>query len=480
MIDHLIRQERDGGYWLIRAEGRAIELNDAGYRLMACLHETQGLLEGPELRRLAGADMLHNGSGILSQLRTYGLDRPSGWAAVRHVPCDVPSETLPANAVVAPKRIYFEITRSCNLSCRSCFNNSRHALPGELTHQELLDVNRQAYELGVFEIRYTGGECTIVPGFPDVVADARRRGFYVSIGTNGVYTDEQLEWLPHCGIDWFIISLDGDRDTNDAVRGAGTYDRVLNTLKALGNGPSTRIRLNMVVARHNLGSIEAVARVAADNHASSLNLIPLRPYGRSVHQMTWDMFNQEDFYEFIREVNRLRKMFRGVTFSTTIDLLDPEATTSHDLIVQKKTTCAAGVEACVVGPLGHVYGCSYSPASFPDSTDLEGKAVFIAGNLRDDDLRTIWRDSRRWSVFRDLSHYKNAKCHPCGHYQVRCSGSCQIMSWYELKHQRSVAVGEADIKEFLDPYCFRDLLDERGRTADLSALLGGAGMDGFR
>ena len=198
MIDHLIRQERDGGYWLIRAEGRAIELNDAGYRLMACLHETQGLLEGPELRRLAGADMLHNGSGILSQLRTYGLDRPSGWAAVRHVPCDVPSETLPANAVVAPKRIYFEITRSCNLSCRSCFNNSRHALPGELTHQELLDVNRQAYELGVFEIRYTGGECTIVPGFPDVVADARRRGFYVSIGTNGVYTDEQLEWLPHC------------------------------------------------------------------------------------------------------------------------------------------------------------------------------------------------------------------------------------------------------------------------------------------
>jgi radical SAM protein with 4Fe4S-binding SPASM domain len=195
--------------------------------------------------------------------------------------------------------------------------------------------------------------------------------------------------------------------------------------------------------------------------------------------MTRDMFTQQDFYGFIREVNRLRKLLPSVTFSTTIDLLDPEAVTSHDLIVQKKTTCAAGVEACVVGPLGHVYGCSYSPASFPNSADEEGKRVFIAGNIREDDLRTIWRDSKRWAVFRDLSKYKNPKCHTCAHYTVRCSGSCQIMAWYQLKHEQEVKEGTAEIKDFMDPYCFKDLLDERGRTADLEAPCGGAGMDGF-
>lgn len=479
MIEHLIRQEQKGGFWLIRAQGRAIELNDSSYRLMAYLHQCQGLGNDQELRPLTANVLLNDGDGVLRQMKKYGLDRPDAWATVRHVPSDVPLQNLPVDAVAGPKRIYFEITRRCNLSCRSCFNNSHHALAGELSLEELLDINRQAYELGVFEIRYTGGECTIVPGFRDVLADARCRGFYISIGTNGVYTDQQLEWLPYSGIDWFIISLDGDRETNDQVRGAGSYDRVIHTLKALGKGPPTRVRLNMVVARHNLNSIEAVARVAAENQASSLNLIPLRPYGRSVYQMTRDMFSQENFYDFIREVNRLRKLFPSVTFSTTIDLLDPTATTSHDLIVQKKTTCAAGVEACVVGPLGHVYGCSYSPASFPNSSDEEGKRVFIAGNLRDDDLRTIWRDSSRWAVFRDLSHYKNAKCHSCGHYQVRCSGSCQIMSWYEMKHRQEVAEGRAEIKDFLDPYCFKDLLEEQGRTADLSAPCGGAGMDGF-
>jgi radical SAM protein with 4Fe4S-binding SPASM domain len=479
MIKHLLRQEREGGYWLIRDSGRAIELDEYGYRLMARLHETGGRLEGRERTRLANALRLNNKGSLLAEITKQGLDEQENWRAVRHVPCDAPAGSLPRDAVVAPKRIYFEITRGCNLSCHTCFNNSHHKLPDELTHEEILDVNRQAYELGVFEIRYTGGECTTVPGFADVVADARRRGFYISIGTNGVYTDEQLEWLPGCGIDWFIISLDGDREANDKVRGKGTFDRVLHTLKALAEHPAIRIRLNMVVAKHNLGAIESVAAVAAENRVTSLNLIPLRPYGRSLKEMTKAMFKQQDFYGFIREVNRLRKQFPGVTFSTTIDLLDPEAVTSHDLIVQKKHTCAAGVEACVVGPQGHVYGCSYSPASFPNSADEEGKQIFIAGNLREESLRTIWRDSPRWSVFRDLASYKNPKCHSCGHYTVRCSGSCQIMAYYQLKHEQQVAEGKSQISDFYDPYCFVDLLDEQGKTADLSAPCGGAGMDGF-
>ncbi len=458
IINHILRREARGGYWFIRNEGRAIELDDAGYTLMARLCAEAG--QRDELSRSRFAGYLRSGgrSDLLTSLQAYGLDQPQAWETVRHVPHSLAPEALPADAAVAPKRIYFEITRACNLACRTCFNNSHVKLEDELTLAEILEVNRQAYELGVFELRYTGGECTTAPGFAEVIADARRRGFYISLGTNGVYTDEQLEWLPRSGVDWFIISLDGDRETNDRIRGRGTFDRVLRTLKALAADPAIRVRLNMVVARHNLGSIEAVAQVAAAYGVSSLNLIPLRPYGRSLQQMGQEMFSQADFYGFIREVNRLRVLFPMVTFSTTIDLLDPQATTSHDLLIQKKTTCAAGVEACVIGPQGHVYGCSYSPASFPDTADAEGRRIFIAGTIREDDLGTIWRDSSRWAVFRDLSQHKNPKCHACRHYTVRCSGSCQIMAWYQLQHQQKMAAGKHTIGELYDPYCFVDLM----------------------
>jgi radical SAM protein with 4Fe4S-binding SPASM domain len=173
------------------------------------------------------------------------------------------------------------------------------------------------------------------------------------------------------------------------------------------------------------------------------------------------MFDQQDFYAFVREVNRLRQEFPEVAFSTTIDLMDPDCTTSHDLIVQKKTTCAAGVEACVIGPLGHVYGCSYSPASFPDEIDA-ASAGFIAGNIRDDPLATVWRDSSRWQIFRKLDEVKNPKCLTCSYYQTRCSGSCQIMSFFEMKHQNS-GLQRNGIAEFLDPYCFVDLLPDSPR-----------------
>jgi radical SAM protein with 4Fe4S-binding SPASM domain len=229
---------------------------------------------------------------------------------------------------------------------------------------------------------------------------------------------------------------------------------VLRTLEELAAHPHLRVRLNMVVARHNVHTIEAMARLADEYGVKSLNMIPLRPYGRSVKAMASDKFDQRDFYAFIRHIQALRQRYR-VQFVTTLDLLDPEATTSHDPIIQKQRSCAAGIEATVIGATGDVYGCSYSPASFPNSPDLEGRRLFVAGNVREGSLRDIWRDSTRWAVFRSLDVYKNAQCRSCSHYGVRCVGSCPIMGYFQA--------GQPDA---FDPYCFADLLpaDNKGGT----------------
>lgn len=482
MTDHLLRQELVGGYWFVRDEGRAVQLDDVGYQFLAVMVTARGHPADDDRGAPGPSCPGTEGARILAELQRCGVrfEGAEPWARVRHVPLPRGPSVLPTDAAIAPKRIYFEITRRCNLSCLSCFNNSHIPLSDELSLDEIMDVNRQAEELGVFEVRYTGGECTTVPGFADIVADARARGLGVSLGTNGVYTDEQLEWLPTCGVDWFIISLDGGRAINDGVRGRGTFDAVLRSLRVLSTYPRLRVRLNMVVAKHNVAEIENVARVAAEHNVRSLNLIPLRPYGRATRRLAAAMFRQADFYDFIREVNRIRRSVPGVTLSTTIDLLDPEATTSHDLVVEKTQTCAAGVEACVVGPQGHVYGCSYSPASFPQSSDERGRRTFVAGNVRENTLADIWRDSSRWAVFRDLATYKNAKCRSCTHYTVRCCGSCQIMAYHEMRLERADIRRRTELGDVCDPYCFVDLLDgQQGQdtptTADATPSSGGAG-----
>jgi radical SAM protein with 4Fe4S-binding SPASM domain len=187
------------------------------------------------------------------------------------------------------------------------------------------------------------------------------------------------------------------------------------------------------------------------------------------------MFDGNGYYEFLREVRRLRRVFPHLEFITAMDLEDPRAATSRDRIVQKKATCAAGVEACVVGPQGHVFGCSYSPASFPQRATDEERELFIPGNIRSELLRDIWRDSSRWQVFRNLQKNKNEKCLACNHYQVRCTGSCQIMSYYEKQHARDVAAGKAELKDFHDPYCPKDAF-ELQLAAPQDPPCGGFGM----
>ena len=447
-IDYKLREEKKGGFLLDRRRGTSSSLSQPQFDLLAALR-TAGRPppNWPDagIARHFGADTA-SGMDWWQTLAAMGLTTATGLETLQINTLGDDPEDVPGDCLAAPARVYFELTRRCNLACRTCFNDSHYPLADELTTSEVMDILSQLEELGTFEIRFTGGGPTTHPDFQEIVAFARERGFYVSLGTNGVYSEQVRSWIYESGVDWFIVSLDGTEEANDRVRGRGSYRQVARTLDELAARPRLRVRLNMVVARHNVHTIESMARLADEHGVESLNMIPLRPYGRSVEAMADDMFDQGDFYAFVWQIQDLRQRYQ-VQFVTTLDLLDPEATTSHDPIVQKKHTCAAGVEATVIGATGDVYGCSYSPASFPDSPDLEGRRLFVAGNARREPLRDIWRDSTRWAVFRDLDTYKNPQCQACPHYGVRCVGSCPIMGYF---HE-----GKPDA---FDPYCFIDLM----------------------
>ena len=448
MSNYRLRQEKQGGFLLDRRRGTSLSLSQPQFDLLAALRAAGNPPpDWPDagIARHFGADTA-SGKKWWQTLAAMGLTTTTGLEALQIITLGDDPADLPNDCLAAPARVYFELTRRCNLACQTCFNNSHYPLDSELTVPEVLDILNQLEELGTFEIRFTGGEPTTHPAFREIVASAREHGFYVSLGTNGVYSEKVRSWIYESGVDWFIVSLDGSKEVNDRVRGPGTYRQVVRTLSELAAHSGLRVRLNMVVARHNVHTIESVARLADEHGVESLNMIPLRPYGRSVETMAADMFDQGDFYAFVRQIQHLRKRYQ-VQFVTTLDLLDPEATTSHDPIVQKKRTCAAGVEATVIGATGDIYGCSYSPASFPDSPDVKGRRLFVAGNVRREPLRDIWRDSTRWAVFRDLDTYKNPQCQACPHYGVRCVGSCPIMGYFQA--------GKPDA---FDPYCFIDLL----------------------
>jgi len=129
----------------------------------------------------------------------------------------------------------------CNLACTHCFiscspTNHTHEMMG------LAEVSRyleEAAALGVREYYFTGGEPFLNPEMEAILAATLAVG-PASVLTNGLLFDparcRRLQALADAA-DYSLdlrVSLDGyDAATNDPIRGAGTFDRVLEGIRNL-------------------------------------------------------------------------------------------------------------------------------------------------------------------------------------------------------------------------------------------------------
>ncbi|MCK6548612.1 radical SAM protein [Myxococcota bacterium] len=132
----------------------------------------------------------------------------------------------------------------CNLSCTHCFiscspTNHSHAM---MSLDEVKRYLVEAEALGVREYYLTGGEPFMNREILEIIAECLARG-PVSILTNGLFfkraTVERLramELASEHSLD-LRLSIDGwDAASNDPIRGAGTFDRILDGIRALAEG----------------------------------------------------------------------------------------------------------------------------------------------------------------------------------------------------------------------------------------------------
>jgi uncharacterized Fe-S cluster-containing radical SAM superfamily protein len=129
----------------------------------------------------------------------------------------------------------------CNLACTHCFiscspTNHTH----EMMRLELVQTYlREAVELGVKDFYFTGGEPFLNPDMEKILAATLAIG-PATVLTNGLLLDAArcarlaaLAGASTYSLD-LRVSLDGyDAASNDAVRGAGTFERVLAGLRNL-------------------------------------------------------------------------------------------------------------------------------------------------------------------------------------------------------------------------------------------------------
>lgn len=147
------------------------------------------------------------------------------------------------------------LTDKCNLSCRHCSVNNIESVihPYEQVKSEM----EKLYSLGVRILFFCGGETFMWKDgdktLKNLVTEAKEMGFLiVNTVTNGTFPLE----LPEA--DLILLSLDGDREKHNEIRG-DTYDTIMKNIE---NAASDNICFYMAINQINKDTIEDVCLAA--------------------------------------------------------------------------------------------------------------------------------------------------------------------------------------------------------------------------
>lgn len=167
-----------------------------------------------------------------------------------------------------PLEATLEVTRRCPLSCRHCYNNlpvgDLAARNQELSKQEYFLILDELAEMGVIWLLFTGGEIFARKDFLEIYSYANRKGFLITLFTNGILINEQtadfLHQFPPFGIE---ITLYGQtRETYERLTQLpGSYDRCLRGIRLLlERGLPLKLKTVATrVNRHEVAGMKAFA-----------------------------------------------------------------------------------------------------------------------------------------------------------------------------------------------------------------------------
>ena len=136
-----------------------------------------------------------------------------------------------------PPFLIASITSKCNLHCAGCYSRCSHATvdaepSSQLTGREWFRIFQEADEMGVSFILLAGGEPMLRR---DIIEEAgKKQNILFPVFTNGTFMDQQyFELFDRCRNLIPIMSIEGEKKTTDARRGAGIYDRLIANMDEL-------------------------------------------------------------------------------------------------------------------------------------------------------------------------------------------------------------------------------------------------------
>lgn len=294
---------------------------------------------------------------------------------------------VPDDHLVGPLATHVEVIGACNLTCHHCFAGELPRNHNPLQLHELDRLFGDLARLGSFRLGLTGGEPLLRKDIFEVLDSATSHGLHPCITTNATMIDERVaRELGRRSLVWLNVSLEGPTaEVNDPVRGAGTFDMVLDKLAVLKQ--HARFTLAFTLTGSNAHLAPQCAELARQVGANTAVFRPMYPAGTGRHHL--DLM--PTFRQYTSALDDLSQMSVEDQDLRSIDPFGPETRASTQPEVHTSQGCGAGRHVCSVSVQGDVNPCSFLGPSFN------------SGNIREQPFPQIWRHSQQFRHMREES-----------------------------------------------------------------------------
>jgi radical SAM protein with 4Fe4S-binding SPASM domain len=317
---------------------------------------------------------------------------------------DVLDVEPPEDHLVGPLAVHLEVIAACNLSCCHCFAGELPRSPDPLTLLEMESLFQELAGMGSMRLGVTGGEPLMRADILDILDTATQAGLHPCLTTNAtLMTKDLARELGRRELVWLNVSLDGaTAKSNDAVRGAGCFARVMRGIENLRT--HARFSLAFTITRHNADEVEQCAHLARSVGASAAVFRPLYPVGKAGdHPALMPTFDQY--------TDAIRRLSGALTSGVDLQSTDPFSPTTRietEARTYKSGGCGAANLVASISAHGDVNPCSFLGS------------VHNSGNIREQSFSEIWHHGEAFDRLRKLpSSRADAMNRFCGGCRAR-------------------------------------------------------------
>ena len=161
-----------------------------------------------------------------------------------------------------PIVVHLNLTNFCNLECPHCYGHygGKKEIKDISTEQMIFLIN-EVSRIGCKRISFCAGEPLMRQDIRELIDYAKSKGILCGMNTNGHLVKKRIKDI--INLDGITISLDGNREHHDKMRGSGSYDIVTDAIKyAKENG--IPVHTSTLICQENIMDVEYIIKLAKE------------------------------------------------------------------------------------------------------------------------------------------------------------------------------------------------------------------------